>query len=98
MDNERLIAPKYKRLSAFLLDIVLVFMMWYLMTKGDLKQVDVLMETLDPSVEGALDIFAQALFKMLTNPGMIKRVSSNVRPTNSRSIRRDGDISSNVFA
>ena len=66
MDNERLIAPKYKRLSAFLLDIVLVFMMWYLMTKGDLKQVDVLMETLDPSVEGALDIFAQALFKMLT--------------------------------
>ena len=66
MDNERLIAPKYKRLSAFLLDIVLVFMMWYLMTKGDLKQVDVLMETLDPSVDGALDIFAQALFKMLT--------------------------------
>ena len=66
MDNERLIAPKYKRLSAFWLDIVLVFMMWYLMTKGDLKQVDVMMETLDPSVDGALDIFAQALFKMLT--------------------------------
>lgn len=66
MDNERLIVPKYKRLSAFLLDIVLVFMMWYLMTKGDLKQVDVMMETLDPSVDGALDIFAQALFKMLT--------------------------------
>lgn len=66
MDNERLIAPKYKRLAAFLLDFVLVFMLWYFMTKGNLKQVDTLMETLDPAVEGALDVFVQALFQMLT--------------------------------
>lgn len=66
MDNERLIAPKYKRLAAFLLDFVLVFMLWYFMTKGNLKQVDTLMETLDPAVEGALDVFIQALFQMLT--------------------------------
>ena len=66
MDNERLIAPKYKRLAAFLLDLVLVFMLWYFMTKGNLKQVDTLMETLDPAVDGALDVFVQALFQMLT--------------------------------
>lgn len=66
MDNERLIAPKYKRLAAFLLDFVLVFMLWYFMTEGNLKQVDTLMETLDPAVEGALDVFVQALFQMLT--------------------------------
>lgn len=66
MDNERLIAPKYKRLAAFLLDFVLVFMLWYFMTKGNLKQVDTLMETLDPVVDGALDVFVQALFQMLT--------------------------------
>ena len=66
MDNERLIAPKYKRLAAFLLDFVLVFMLWYFMTKGNLKQVDTLMETLDPAVDGALDVFVQAQFQMLT--------------------------------
>ena len=66
MDNERLIAQKYKRLAAFLLDFVLVFMLWYFMTKGNLKQVDTLMETLDPAVDGALDVFVQALFQMLT--------------------------------
>lgn len=66
MDNERLIAPKYKRLAAFLLDFVLVFMLWYFMTKGNLKQVDTLMETLDPAMDGALDVFVQALFQMLT--------------------------------
>ena len=66
MDNERLIAPKYKRLAAFLLDFVLVFMLRYFMTKGNLKQVDTLMETLDPAVDGALDVFVQALFQMLT--------------------------------
>jgi uncharacterized RDD family membrane protein YckC len=66
MDNERLIAPKYKRLAAFLLDFVLVFMLWYFMTKGNLKQVDTLMERLDPAVDGALDVFVQALFQMLT--------------------------------
>ena len=66
MDNERLIAPKYKRLAAFLLDFGLVFMLWYFMTKGNLKQVDTLMETLDPAVDGALDVFVQALFQMLT--------------------------------
>ena len=66
MDNERLIAPKYKRISAFLVDFILVFLFWSFMTGKDLKQVDSLMETLDPTVEGALDVFVEAIFQMLT--------------------------------
>lgn len=66
MDNERLIAPKYKRLAAFMTDFILVFLIWYFITMGDLKQVDTLMETLDPSVDGALDIFIETLFRMWT--------------------------------
>lgn len=66
MDNERLIAPKYKRISAFLVDFILVFLFWSFMTGKNLKQVDSLMETLDPTAEGALDVFAEAIFQMLT--------------------------------
>ncbi|MGI6700248.1 MAG: RDD family protein [Christensenellales bacterium] len=66
MTNERLIAPKYKRLAAFMMDFILVFMIWYFMTMRDLKRVNTLMETLDPAVDGALDIFIETLFRMLT--------------------------------
>lgn len=66
MDNERLIAPKYKRLAAFLVDFILVFLIWYWMTARDLETVNSLMTTLDPETEGALDTFAQAVFRMGT--------------------------------
>lgn len=66
MDNERLIAPKYKRISAFLVDFILVFLLWCFMTNTDLKQVDTLMESIDPTIEGSLDVFIKALFQMLT--------------------------------
>ena len=36
------------------------------MTGKNLKQVDSLMETLDPTVEGALNVFVEAIFQMLT--------------------------------
>lgn len=66
MDNERLIAPKYKRLVAFLADFILVFLLWYWMTARDLETVNDLMQTLDPVTEGALDAFVQAVFQMAT--------------------------------
>ena len=66
MDNERLIAPKYKRLAAFLADFILVFLLWYWMTARDLETVNDLMQTLDPVTEGALDAFVQAVFQMAT--------------------------------
>ena len=66
MDNERLIAPKYKRISAFLVDFILVFLLWCFMTNTDLKQVDTLMESLDPTIEGSLEVVFKALFQMQT--------------------------------
>ena len=49
-----------------MMDFILVFMIWYFMTMRDLKRVNTLMETLDPAVDGALDIFIETLFRMLT--------------------------------
>ena len=59
MANEKLIAPKYKRLAAFLVDFILILLLWYLMTTKDLKRVDTL-------TEGALDRLAESIFKMAT--------------------------------
>lgn len=66
MANEKLIAPKYKRLAAFLVDFILILLLWYLMTMKDLKRVDTLLESLDPLTEGALDRLAESIFKMVT--------------------------------
>lgn len=66
MEHECLSAPKYKRLTAFALDFVLVFLLWYFITAGDLEKVNSLMKTLDPAAEGALDTFVQAVFQMGT--------------------------------
>ena len=66
MANEKLIAPKYKRLAAFLVDFILILLLWYLMTMKDLKRVDTLLESLDPLTEGALDRRAEPIFKMVT--------------------------------
>ena len=66
MANEKLIAPKYKRLAAFLVDFILILLLWYLMTTKDLKRVDTLLESLDPLTEGALDRLAESIFKMAT--------------------------------
>ena len=66
MANEKLIAPKYKRLAAFLVDFILILLLWYLMTMKDLKRVDTLLESLDPLTEGSLDRLAESIFKMVT--------------------------------
>lgn len=66
MDNERLIAPKYKRLVAWVVDFILIFVIWYFLTAKDLARVNALMETLDPNAAGALDTFAESVFGMAT--------------------------------
>ena len=37
MADEKLIAPKHRRLAAFIADAILVFLLWYLMTMKDLE-------------------------------------------------------------
>ena len=66
MANEKLIAPKYKRLAAFLVDFILILLLWYLMTMKDLKRVDTLLESLDPLTAVALARLAESIFKMAT--------------------------------
>ncbi|MBQ6804268.1 MAG: RDD family protein [Clostridia bacterium] len=66
MKKEQLLAPKYRRLAAALMDYLLIFLFWYLMTQGDLARVNTLMETLDPQAQGALDLFSQAVFQLVT--------------------------------
>ena len=53
MADEKLIAPKHRRLAAFIADAILVFLLWYLMTMKDLGRVDTLLESLDPLTERA---------------------------------------------
>ena len=64
MGETQLVATVSKRLGAFLLDAVLVFMLWYFLTASGVEEVNVLLQTLDPESAGALDLFAQAVFKM----------------------------------
>ena len=66
----RTCAPRTQRFGAWLIDSALVFLLWYLCTGSDLETVNVLMQTLDPTQPGALDQFAQAIFKMLTAFGL----------------------------
>ncbi|MBP3663833.1 MAG: RDD family protein [Tyzzerella sp.] len=67
MKTECLVAPKYKRIAAWIVDTMFILLMWCLMTTNDLKQVNELLTVLDPQIAGALDSFVQALFKMLTS-------------------------------
>ena len=66
----RTCAPRTQRFGAWLIDSALVFLLWYLCTGSDLETVNVLMQTLDPTQPGALNQFAQAIFKMLTAFGL----------------------------
>lgn len=65
MERTYTVAPKGRRLGAFLLDGVLVFLFWYLITSPDLARVNVLMISLDPVQAGALDVFAQAVITLV---------------------------------
>lgn len=66
MENARPAAPKMKRLGSWIIDGGIVFLLWYMLTSGDLEKVNALLAGLDPARAGALDVFAQALFQMLT--------------------------------
>lgn len=64
MEKEYEIAPFSRRLGATFIDYILIFLVWYMITVRDLESVNSLLETLDPNVEGSLDIFVEAIFKM----------------------------------
>lgn len=66
MEESLVIAPRPKRLGAWIIDGGIVFLLWYFLTEGDLRQVNDLLAVLDPVRDGSLDTFVQALFQMGT--------------------------------
>lgn len=58
------VATLGRRFGAFVIDYLIIFLIWYAITKTNLNEVNTLMETLDPDIEGSLDIFVQAIFKL----------------------------------
>ncbi len=65
MDNTYLTAPNSKRIGAIIIDLLIVFFLWYLLTIKDLEKVTELLKVLDPNEAGANDIFAKAIFQMV---------------------------------
>lgn len=61
------IASLSRRFGALIIDTLLIFIIWYLFTKSDLAEVNNLMTTLDPNVDGSLDIFSEAIIKLYLN-------------------------------
>jgi uncharacterized RDD family membrane protein YckC len=58
------IASFKRRFGAFVIDYLIIFLIWYTITKGNLNEVNTLMETLDPEIEGSLEILVTAIFKL----------------------------------
>ena len=58
------IAQTTRRIGAIVIDYIIIFLLWYIFTAKDLTRVDELLKTLDPDIEGNLDIFVEELFGM----------------------------------
>lgn len=53
-----------RRFGAFIIDYLIIFLIWYMVTTKDLSKVNRLMETLDPEISGSLEIFVEAIFQL----------------------------------
>ena len=58
------VAPFSRRVGAFIIDFIAVYLLWYLFTQRDLEKVNVIIKTLDPMSEGLLDVFAEEMIKL----------------------------------
>jgi uncharacterized RDD family membrane protein YckC len=64
MNKEYEVAQTSSRIGAFIIDFMTVFLLWYFFTKKDLEKVNVMMQTLDPVLEGSIDIFAGEVIRL----------------------------------
>lgn len=53
-----------RRFGALVIDYLIIFLIWYVVTIKDLSKVNDLMNILDPEVPGSLDILVEAIFKL----------------------------------
>ncbi len=58
------VAPFSRRIGAFILDFIAVYLIWYLFTQRDLEKINEIMMTLNPMSEGLLDVLAEGIIKL----------------------------------
>ena len=64
MGKEYELASIKRRLGALLIDGLIIFFIWYLVTMSDLALLDDLMKVLDPDIPGSLDLLVETIFKV----------------------------------
>ncbi len=60
------VAPFPRRIGAWFIDFLIIFIIWYIFTSKDMDKINKLMENLDPDVDGNLEIFIEEVFKLYT--------------------------------
>lgn len=53
-----------KRLGAYIIDFIIVYLLWYLITQNDLEKVNSIVKSLNPDSKEVLDIFAEGIIKL----------------------------------
>lgn len=53
-----------RRLGAYLIDTLFIFLIWYFLTINDMASFNIIMETMDPQVENAFALFVENLFQL----------------------------------
>ncbi len=53
-----------RRLGAYLIDTLFIFLVWYFLTIKDMASFNTIMETLDPQAENAFSLFVENLFQL----------------------------------
>ena len=56
------IAPFQRRIGAWFIDFLIIFIIWYTLTTKDMERVNKLMETLDPDISENLDVLIEEVF------------------------------------
>lgn len=64
MNNEYETAQTSRRIGAFIIDFFIVFLLWHLFTDYDLKEVNAIIKSLDPVIEGSVDILAKEVTRL----------------------------------
>lgn len=64
MGKEYELASIKRRLGALLIDGLIIFFIWYLVTISDLALLNDLIKVLDPDIPGSLDLLVETIFKV----------------------------------
>ena len=64
MDNLQFESANFiKRLCAFVIDLIIIAIIWYVISINNFKEIEEFMKELDPNIEGSLEIFKDVITK-----------------------------------